>query len=321
MLRKLIYLLVLAPILFLTSSGTAFALSEYTTAFSTNYQAAYQAQHPGQSLTISVCNLCHVAAGPPNLNSYGDAYFNSTFNFAAIEALDSDGDGFSNLTEIMAYPETYPGDALSFPATAADTTAPTVTAFTIPTTASTLAVAITTLSATDAVGVTGYMVTESATAPLTGDTGWSASAPTAFTFSSAGAKTLYAWAKDAAGNVSAATVSTSAAIQVIAGTCATLDAILNVNIPCIDVGGQFYEVGLNRYENPTDFFGYYWSLGTAVPTTDNGSCASFDNSTWLVTLPCVDVNGTNYAVNLNYYVNAAAPQQFFWTLGAAQPTP
>ncbi len=83
-----------------------------------------------------------------------------------------------------------------------DTTAPTVTGFTIPATATSLTVLITSLTATDNIGVTGYLVNESATAPAASAAGWSATAPTSHTFTTAGTKTLYAWAKDAAGNVS-----------------------------------------------------------------------------------------------------------------------
>ncbi len=83
-----------------------------------------------------------------------------------------------------------------------DITAPTVTAFTIPATATSLTVSITSFTATDDVGVTGYLVTESSTKPASGAAGWTATAPTGYTFATAGAKTLYAWAKDAAGNVS-----------------------------------------------------------------------------------------------------------------------
>jgi hypothetical protein len=86
---------------------------------------------------------------------------------------------------------------------AVDATAPSVT-FSMPATATSLTVAITAFTATDNIGVTGYMVSESATKPAAGAAGWSASAPTSFTFASEGSKTLYAWAKDAAGNVSAA---------------------------------------------------------------------------------------------------------------------
>ncbi len=83
-----------------------------------------------------------------------------------------------------------------------DTIAPTVTAFITPTTSSTLTVPITSLTATDNVGVTGYMVKESATTPTAGAVGWTTTPTTSFTFATAGQKTLYAWAKDAAGNVS-----------------------------------------------------------------------------------------------------------------------
>lgn len=83
-----------------------------------------------------------------------------------------------------------------------DVTAPTVTDFTIPATASSLTVSASSFTATDAVGVTGYKLTESSTAPAYDASGWSGSAPSNYTFSSAGSKTLYAWAKDAVGNVS-----------------------------------------------------------------------------------------------------------------------
>ena len=83
-----------------------------------------------------------------------------------------------------------------------DTTRPTVTAFTIPATSSSLTVTITALTATDNVAVTGYMVTESATAPNASATGWSGTPPASYTCTTGGSITLYAWAKDAAGNVS-----------------------------------------------------------------------------------------------------------------------
>jgi hypothetical protein len=67
------------------------------------------------------------------------------------------------------------------------------------------------LSATDAVGVTGYYVSISATTPAAGAAGWVAVTPATsytgnadFTLSPGdGTKTVYAWYKDAAGNVSA----------------------------------------------------------------------------------------------------------------------
>jgi len=84
-----------------------------------------------------------------------------------------------------------------------DATPPAVTAFTIPATSVSLTVSITSFTATDNVGVTGYMINESASKPSASATGWNVTAPATYTVASAGTKTLYAWAKDAAGNVSA----------------------------------------------------------------------------------------------------------------------
>lgn len=94
--------------------------------------------------------------------------------------------------------------AFEFGTAAGDTTAPVVSQFAIPTTATSLTVSVTVFTATDAVGVTGYILTESSVAPLPASAGWTATAPTTYTFGTDGPKTLYAWAKDAAGNVSAA---------------------------------------------------------------------------------------------------------------------
>ena len=96
---------------------------------------------------------------------------------------------------------------------AADTTAPVVT-FTVPSTSSSLTVNFTTFTATDAVGVIGYMVNETATPPLATATGWTTTPSLGYVFTTAGAKTLYAWAKDAAGNVS---TSKSASVTVSSG--------------------------------------------------------------------------------------------------------
>ncbi len=182
--------------------SVAYGVSSYKTQFN-NFYAAKGIVTAGSA--IDQCLLCHTTntgANASNVNSYGNAYA-SSYNFGTIESLDSDGDGFNNLAEITA--KTFPGDPNSRPTGGgADTTRPTVSAFTIPATSTTLAVTITSFTATDNVGVTGYMVTESATAPLASAAGWSATKPASYTFASAGAKTLYAWAKDAAGNVSLA---------------------------------------------------------------------------------------------------------------------
>jgi hypothetical protein len=96
--------------------------------------------------------------------------------------------------------------------TLADVTAPLITAFSVPPNATVLTIQIADFSATDAVGVSGYLVNESATPPLPGDANWSGTAPVSYTATTAGIKTLYAWAKDAAGNIS---VPRSAGVSII----------------------------------------------------------------------------------------------------------
>ena len=83
-----------------------------------------------------------------------------------------------------------------------DVTAPVVSSFTIPATLTSLTVTLLTLSATDNIGVTGYLLSETSTTPSSVAAGWSSTKPTTYVFTSFGSKTLYAWAKDAAGNIS-----------------------------------------------------------------------------------------------------------------------
>jgi hypothetical protein len=82
-----------------------------------------------------------------------------------------------------------------------DTKPPVIAGFTIPASSNGLTTTLT-LIAADNVGVSGYLVTESTTRPLATDPGWVATSPTSFTFSGYGNRDIYAWAKDAAGNVS-----------------------------------------------------------------------------------------------------------------------
>ena len=84
----------------------------------------------------------------------------------------------------------------------ADISKPVISSFTIPTSSTTLTIPITTFTATDNVGVTGYLITRSTTTPLATDAGWSTNIPSTYSFTSTGTKILYAWVKDAGGNVS-----------------------------------------------------------------------------------------------------------------------
>ncbi len=84
----------------------------------------------------------------------------------------------------------------------ADTIPPAITSFSVPSSATSLTVDVLSYTATDDIAVTGYMVTETSTPPLADETGWTVQVPASYKFPEAGTYTLYAWAKDAAGNVS-----------------------------------------------------------------------------------------------------------------------
>jgi hypothetical protein len=84
-----------------------------------------------------------------------------------------------------------------------DNTAPSLTGFSATTPSASLNIPIPAFTATDSVGVVAYLVTTSTTQPSAGAPGWTGTAPSAYTVASDGTYTLYPWAKDAAGNVSA----------------------------------------------------------------------------------------------------------------------
>jgi hypothetical protein len=110
-----------------------------------------------------------------------------------------------------------------------DTTKPTVTAFTAASPTNSLTFPITIFTASDTVGVIGYIITESPTPPAAAAAGWVGLTPLVYTVTGDGTYTLFPWAKDAAGNVSAvygspATVSVeTTAPTVVSSTRANTD--------------------------------------------------------------------------------------------------
>jgi len=134
-------------------------------------------------------------------------------------------------------------------APAADTTAPVVSTFTLPATATSLTVPVSALTAADNVAVSGYLINKSSAAPAASAAGWTAAKPASVT-AVAGINIFYAWAKDAAGNVSAAksatvTVTTTTAdatpptltVSALANGAATNKNTLNVSGSATDAGG------------------------------------------------------------------------------------
>ena len=135
-----------------------------------------------------------------------------------------------------------------------DATRPIVTAFTATAPSGNRNITIASFTATDNISVAGYLVTTSSTPPSSGDTGWSASAPTTYPVASDGRYTLYPWAKDTAGNVSSVfgtpvtlTVDASAAVSVNDGfnpnTNNNVSTIAVQTDGKIVIGGSFTTVG------------------------------------------------------------------------------
>jgi len=90
--------------------NSAHAKKEFTTDFN-SYYGTFGAEGNGY---MGTCTTCHVNPdGKGALNPYGSHYKAYGRNFAAIESLDSDGDGFSNIDEIIA--DSWPGDPGSTP--------------------------------------------------------------------------------------------------------------------------------------------------------------------------------------------------------------
>ncbi len=78
----------------------------------------------------------------------------------------------------------------------ADPSKPTINSFSVPRTSSSSTVPVS-ISASSSAAITGYLLSESAEAPVLGDENWQGSAPTEYTFSSVNGTTLSAWEQKA----------------------------------------------------------------------------------------------------------------------------
>ncbi len=212
-----------------TTGGTLLASVTFTNETASGWQ-----EMPLATPVAITAGTAYVASYHTNVGRYSanGAYFaNSGFDNPPLRALANGENGANGVYLYGAggFPNqtwnatNYWVDVVFSASLEADTTPPAVTAFTVPATATSLTVSITSLTATDNVGVTGYLVNESSAAPLATASGWSTKAPTAHTFTSAGTKTLYAWAKDTTGNVSAGR-SASVTITVTDATPPTVTA-------------------------------------------------------------------------------------------------
>jgi hypothetical protein len=272
-------------------------LASYTVAYATNgYMTSFNNRYGTSGTAIGVCSVCHTSA--PALNSYGNAFKNNSHNYATIESLDSDKDSFTNIVEIDA--RTFPGNASSKPAVS-DTTVPKITAFNMPATSTSLTVPIKKFTATDNIGVTGYLVKTSSTKPSLTHKQWRATPRKQFKFAAAGTKTLYAWVKDAAGNISARrkdtviiTLPLTAASQSTTATAVTKMQSTATNLIPVPSGQQIF-----TYE-PTDVSIASIDPASAKPVSVGPIAVGGD-------MLNIHVSIGQFANSVNVYLTAYAP--------------
>ena len=94
------------------TAGT-FSMAYAKKPFTDDFNALYGTNGTDKGTTLGSCITCHMTLDGKGYNPYGVDFLVNGKNFATIEPLDSDGDGFDNLTEIID--DAFPGDPANFP--------------------------------------------------------------------------------------------------------------------------------------------------------------------------------------------------------------
>jgi sugar lactone lactonase YvrE len=188
----------------------------------------------------------------------------------------------------------------------ADTTAPTVTSVAAPAAINSLSIAVTIAASDDAggSGVAAYLVTDSSTPPAAAASGWSATNPFTYTVTADGTYTLYGWAKDGEGNVSAPCAPVTVVVDRAAPT--TAGAIPSANADAFAVTGAI-AVTFSEAMDPATINGSTFTVTMAGGTAVLGT-VSYDAATRTATFtPATPLafNAT-YGVTLTTAVKDAA---------------
>lgn len=233
---------------------------------------------------------------------------NGSGNNSAIDLANTSDAAFSGTGANLVATRT--GTTVSV-AAGSDVTAPVVTAFTLPATNPSLTIPISSFTATDDTGVTAWMIKQTTTnsapvAPVSGDSGWqtsnisgttSATITGNLTAQTTGTRYYWAYAKDAAGNVSAPstvqvvnvpTYSLGGVVSGLTGTVSLRDSISGLTSNVSSIGQQVYLTG--------DFFSgddYDFNVVTQptnqICTIANGSGTIAGADITDINVTCVDV--------------------------------
>ena len=193
-----------------------------------------------------------------------------------------------------------------------DTTLPSISVFTVPSTASSLTISGIQITAYDNVGITGYLITENATTPSLLSINLS-TAPTTYTVSSTGTYSLYLWAKDAAGNIRSSGPVTCTVTDSVKPT------ILNFSVPSTSSSLTITGITLTA----SDAFGV-----TGYKITESATKPGANDVGWISISPSAYVASTSGVRNLYCWAKDAAgnvSDQYTMrtctvTLGGAQTT-
>ncbi|MCL5316735.1 MAG: Ig-like domain-containing protein [Thaumarchaeota archaeon] len=291
---------VLLAIIILTSIQSATAFSSYLTTFNTKYGTS--------STRLNTCGLCHIdpAGGGPR-NSYGQAFENQTIHrtnpaqaYTNIESLDSDGDGYTNIAEILA--RTFPGDASDHPAPTPVLTTITVT----PATAS-LTVGGTQTFTAAAKDQNGN--------PMSVTITWSSSNTAVGTINSAGVFTALA-AGSATVSATSGTVSGTASVTVTNPPPVLTTITVTPSTASLTVGGTqtFTATAKDQYGNP---------FTTTVTWSSSNTAAGTVNSAGVFTAlsaGSATVSATSGTVSGSASVTVTAPAPVLTTITVSPST-
>ena len=189
----------------MNSAGTEPVAAVIGAASAASSKSVYQSSHSAGVLRVAVTNT--------NTLTIGDGVvFTVTFNVPAgvvFGTVTLTGTSVASSPAAVHVPISSAAGSITVSGSGSqsDIQKPVVTSFAIPATATSPTITVTTFTATDNTGVTGYLITESASVPAAGANGWMVGKPDSYTFTTvpdlvATTRTLYAWARDAAGNVS-----------------------------------------------------------------------------------------------------------------------
>jgi hypothetical protein len=110
---KLIISITSSLLMALAFTAGTFSMAYAKKSFTDDFNALYGTNGTDKGTTLGSCITCHMTLDGDGYNPYGVDFLVNGKNFAAVEPLDSDGDGFDNLTEIID--DAFPGDPANFP--------------------------------------------------------------------------------------------------------------------------------------------------------------------------------------------------------------